>query len=581
MIQRFDPRSDGWGSPSAETVLIGPPGTGKTRAVLDAWLVPALRGLRPNEVLACSFTTAAAGEMRGRLAKASGRDERDLRNVCRTIHSEAYRLVRAQGGPSVIWRDSMAPAAKSLAATPKPDEEQPLLAVQGDEEQDVEVRWERMAEPCTELHAEALRVWALACNLYPDDAGKMELLVERVLRRQGGAGHFRSAEILSELRRYQALKQAAGALDFTDMLLLALDCDPPERQLLIVDEAQDLSPLQVRLIERWQQRSAHLVWVGDPDQGIYAFAGADGHHLTGLIRGGVATVRSLQQSYRVPAAPLDLARSVILRNRDRVDAPYLPSGDAGAVYEVSELAHAIAFVAEMRVEAAAPEQRKTVFVLARSARVLGEYAVELTRAGVPYSNERGGSALRKQGLIAALLAIHSLVQRLRITVGQAKALLKIIPGRPRWPLLRVKKVDAERSLKAVEEGVLLDALPGVDTSALQALGGEEAVLRSLGEGRLEEAEPLLRIAATEGWEALTRPPAVTLTTVHGSKGREADSVLLDCGAPWPTRQAIERGAPGISEEERRLLYVGITRTRDSLCLLRKDPDLYSITCGGR
>jgi DNA helicase-2/ATP-dependent DNA helicase PcrA len=587
-IQAFDPTSDGYGAPAPETLLIGPPGTGKTRAVLEAWLVPALHTLRPHEVLATSFTVAAATEMRERLAKATGLHDRDLFSVCKTTHSEALRLVRVERPGVAIWKPSMAPKGGTLAAAfsardaeeaeeARRHEEAQLLTVQGPPPApptpDVEDRWEAMAKPCAELGAEAIRLWGLARCIWPRDAHDIPRMVERVLVRT--ESRFRNDEITAEIRRLEAMKAAAGAVDFTDMLILALDLPAPRRSLLIVDEAQDLSPLQILLVEHWASSAEHLVWVGDPDQGIFAFAGADGAHLTALIRSGGIAVRSLQRSWRVPAMAHRLARAIILRNADRVDAPYAPADRPGEGYEIRQRGAGVDPDAVSFLETMA--EGGSVFLLARTNARLGEYGVELAEAGIPYRAERGSSPLQLRSMLDALLAIRGLQARRRIGADQARALHKLIPGRPRHAWLLGKKGASESALKALDNGAQLDAGDlvrcGVDADAIEACGTVEEALRAI--GRLEEAEPLLRIVrhADGDWGVLTRPPTITLTNLHCSKGREARAVLLDLACPRKVRSELVRGKAGAVEEERRLLYVGLTRAQDVLGLVRTPDDL--------
>lgn len=544
----LDPETDAYPCGPEQLVLVGPPGTGKTRAVLDLWLAPAVQDGDPKEVLGCSFTKAAAREMLSRLADQTGVDGTTLRQVCRTIHSESLRIVRDSGRPCEVF-DERTRRKKGK---------------EGEEEEEIGGDWESLSNPERDLEAEARRVWTLARHRFPLEhlhGEPVERLISRVIRHDST---FRIDHLSAVVRDLEVRKQTAGQIDFTDMLLGALQLWSPRRRLIVVDEAQDLSPLQILLVQHWAEKAEQLVWVGDPDQGIYAFAGADGHHLTGLIRSGVPA-RRLRRSWRVPVAVHDLARSLILQNRQRIDAPYDPGDRRGDVLELHDQVEAARLCAQERGEC---------FVLARIARALDPYATWLADQGIPFIRERGGpSPLRQTGLVKLVLALHHLVAGHLAPRSAALELVDQLPGRPAGRFFRGTKKACLAALKAetalevgrteIEEagaklGQLLPATPGDWRHVALAL---EAL------GLAEETEGHLRILRNFGPDGLTRTPRIRLTTIHSAKGREADLVVLDLATTRPTQQEIAATSTG-EEGERRVLYVGLTRTRDRLVLVR-------------
>lgn len=565
MIHPFNPARDGYGSGNPVTVLIGPPGCGKTSSVLNSWLIPSLADLGSNDVLACSFTKDAAGEMRDRLSKATNQDEFYLRRACSTIHSESFRLVRLASSGVSVWDASKAKPRKKViqAIAEKTDPEAPP--------EELEDGWEHYAKPCSELRAEAERIWGIARHKWPDDIpplehAKLARYVSRCLAFT--ESRFESSEISAEIRAFEAEKKAVNSIDFTDMLVMALDCDPPWRELLLVDECQDLSNLQIKLIEHWAESSRALAWIGDPDQGIYRFSGADGAHLTGLMgRSDELCVRSLQKSYRVPAAAHRLARAVILRNRMRIDAPYHPADKPGEVFDAEE--HRVPEIAESEA------QSGTVFVLCRTCARIGEYAKDFEEAGIPFANERGSSPMKQTTLVNLVVGLHDIISGRLVGKDQLRAVVNAIPGRPRNSFLLGTKKAAQTAVKALEDGQHLRpgdiGSVGLDRAEIASCGGLTAALEHI--GKIESTLPQLRIVDRAGVQALRREPAITLTTMHASKGREARTVIVDLEAPWPVRKMVRSGDAEEIEAERRVLYVALTRTMHCLVLVRGLDDL--------
>lgn len=563
-IEALDADRDGYPGGPAELVLVGPPGTGKTRSVLQAWLVPAVTAGPCREVLGCSFTRAAAREMRERLARETGLSFRDLQATCKTIHSESLRLSRELGGLSAVYDERRAAQEQPAQEEPPPRPQAKQLELGVQEEEDGEpTGWEALAAPCKELRSEAIRLWTLARHRFPQDLLD-GVPPERLLSRVAAGSTFMLGELAAEVRAIEADKQALGQIDFTDMLLQALRLPAPFRRLIVVDEAQDLSPLQILVIRHWVGHAERLVWVGDPDQGIFAFAGADGTFLTRLIRGGVAS-RSLQRSWRVPRCAHALARELIRLNRDRVDAPYLPAERDGEVVRLKTAAAALRL-------ALAVQDGSSAFVLSHTGRGLAPYAQWFCEQGVPFSQERGGSSpLRQRKLVQTVVAILCLIRRQQVPAESARALIDVLPGRPRgtW-FSRTKKAAQVAIQEAVNSGTSMSAdelrNAGVRLDRLLPEPSIEAALKRI--KLYDQAIPLLRIVECHSGDigALTSPPRITLTTIHGSKGREADHVVLDLACPTAAKRELLASREG-EEGKRRVLYVGITRTRQTLILV--------------
>lgn len=514
-------------------LLLGPPGTGKSTRAADGWIVPALAdGVAPDQILACSFTNAASKTLADRilaefekLPKKYRRKvhAQDLERISSTIHSEAFRLLKRS-------RPSDPPGV--LADGPRLAEDQEDVLA------------------CSDRRQAARRVWELARHrCVPVE--EISTLV---------APQFAVAEIKREIAAYEDEKRRAGKIDFADMLTLALDCEPEERELLLVDEAQDLTPLEWDLVSHWASASRRVVVIGDPDQAIYGWAGATPDRLLELPSHGFA-VRRLEVSRRVPRLPHALARQLILQNRDRIESPYLPAGNDGRVSEF-DLSEAIA-AAEAGMRAG-----RTVFVLARTARGLGRYARALADRGVPFCHERGRSPIQDETAVNVAQVLVGLrsggsVERLAV-----RALVKSLPAvGAAFGTLGSRTAAIERL-----DG---DARPRLAASDLRTMGfsfyaltGTPTLRDSLVRANVTPgvADALALLVEKHGDGVLTATPLVTLTTIHGAKGREAALVLVDLTATKAIRRAIS-DREGM-ESERRVLYVGTTRTLDELLLVR-------------
>uniref|UniRef100_A0A6M3KT72 DNA 3'-5' helicase n=1 Tax=viral metagenome TaxID=1070528 RepID=A0A6M3KT72_9ZZZZ len=546
----LDKDADGYVLGPKSMVLIGPPGCGKTTAALNSWLLPGISDAGPDAILGCSFTKAAAGEMRQKLAKASGIGYRDTRNTVRTIHSESLRLLRANGHPGVVYDEK---AKKEKKTTSKIEDDDPE-----------DYGRDAMGTPCKALRDESRRIWRIVRHKYPDDLGQP---IDRLISREAGRAKFSIQDMAAEVRAYEGEKRQLGHIDFEDMLILALDVPSPDRALLVIDEAQDLSPLQLRVTGHWAERTDRLVWIGDPDQGIYTFSGADGDFLKQKIRAG-SEVRRLAQGYRCPAPVRNLARNLIVQGDDREDADYLAAEHGGRVVFLDRPEDGA------RLGAASDG---TVFFLSRTGKGLAGYARMLAESGVPFLQERGGSSpLRETSLANAIIALHYLLQKRDVPVESAIHLLNLLKYRDGWYAARGDMGKAKEELKRMAKNgrktIDYYDLSEMGLRVNKLVGGTDDV--SIALDRMKLADPdgfLLRIYQRSGVSGLIERPKITLTTIHSSKGREADTVILDRNCPFPSRKEIGSGREGWNGELR-VLYVGITRTKRDLCMIRAESE---------
>ena len=547
----LDLRTDGFGVGPKRLVIFGPPGTGKTRAALDGWIVPALRsGCTPGEILACSYTNAAADELSARMARALPDVDADELGWCSsTIHAEARRTL-----PDHLRLDVLKEKKQRLSEDELEDEEEGSA---------------KLGSGDRKLLTAALTVWdyVRATVAHGETTLARVESVRHVFAQDRRLADFSDEEIAAEIETYEKQKQAAKKIDFADMLELSANYGlVPYRRLLIVDEAQDLSMLQWVTVQRWIDAAEHVVLIADPDQAIHEWSGADPRPILRYARSSGWAVRRLAKSHRVPRRPHRLARRLILQDTTRLDAPYDPADHDGQVLE-AELREVVDALEE------AARRRTPTLVLARSKRLLGaRLGYELVRRGVPHTSERGYSPLGAPKVVAAARAILDL----RRGMARAEDVGHLIEALPkRGYMSRLKKEIVYQVQELWPAGALvrpasLEAI-GVQVRSLLAMSFEDALRALQGDkggtakGR-DRAGALALLVEQHGEDVLREAPSVVLTTLHASKGREASLVVLDLAMPKAVAHTLADGAA--IPAERRLLYVGLTRTKDRLLLLR-------------
>jgi DNA helicase II / ATP-dependent DNA helicase PcrA len=528
------------------TALSGPvcvlagAGTGKTRAITHRIAYGVLIGaVDPRRVLAVTFTTRAAGELRGRL-RLLGVDGIQAR----TFHSAAFRQARffwpkviGSELPKVI--ESKVPALREAAGRCRVGADHTVLR---------------------DLAGEI--EWAKVSNVSPEDYATLAQLAGREV-----AGV--DLEVVARVYgTYQQVCTERRVIDLEDVLLTAvslLDTHPGVAEQVraqyahfVVDEYQDVSPLQQRLLELWLGGRDDVCVVGDANQTIYSFAGARPDYLLGFPdRYPEATVIRLVRNYRSTPQVITVANRILAQTTGKaaqhriVLRAQLPDGPAPTFSEYADEIDEAAAVADriVRLTAAGTLPRE-IAVLFRVNAQSEAYEQALAEKDVPYV-VRGAERFFD-----------------RAEVRQAAMLLR----------------GAARANGATEpkEGLVAD-VQGV----LATLGWTATAPSAKGAAR-ERWESLAALMALAEEVAGTRPDAglaefsaeldaraaaqhapsadgVTLASLHAAKGLEWDAVFI-VGAQEGTIPISLADTPAEVEEERRLLYVGVTRAREQLHL---------------
>ena len=527
-------------------------GTGKTRAITYriAYGV-AVGAYQPTQVLAVTFTARAAGEMRSRLA--------DLGVVgaqARTFHSAALRQL------TYFWPTAIGGR--------RPEIETFKGRLVGIAAHRLGLSTDRAL--IRDLSAEV--EWAKVTMTLPEDYAQQTAALRR-----DPPGGLEAATVAQVLAAYEEAKTERGVIDFEDVLLLMvgilLDREDIADQVrgqykhFVVDEYQDVSPLQQRLLDLWLGRRRQLCVVGDVSQTIYSFTGATPDFLTGFASryAGARTVR-LSRDYRSTPQVVSLANRVLSRSRRGGGALVLPAGAVELVAQrpsgpavrfesydddVAEAAGVVEHVGRLR-SAGVPLSGIAVLYRTNSQSEAIEQA--LSDAGIGYLVRGGERFFERDEVKRAVVMLRAAARTERAELtGDVGADTRMVLGREGWserpPAPRGAVRERWDSLNAIVElADELGAKRGADLDGLVAELGERAAAQNA--------------PTVEG---------VTLSSLHAAKGLEWDAVLLVGASEGLLPISLAEG-PAAIEEERRLLYVGVTRAREHLvvsCARARNP----------
>ncbi|MFJ9586232.1 ATP-dependent DNA helicase UvrD2 [Streptomyces acidicola] len=515
-------------------------GTGKTRAITHRIAYGVRAGiLHPSSVLAVTFTNRAAGEMRGRLRQlgASGVQ-------ARTFHSAALRQLqyfwpKAVGGsmPRIIDRKIQIVADAAAACRIRLDRNE-LRDVTGEIE------------------------WSKVTRTVPADYAA-------VADKHGREAPRDPAEIAQLYAAYEDLKRDRAVIDFEDVLLLTVGILQDRRDIteqvrrqyqhFVVDEYQDVSPLQQRLLELWLGERDDLCVVGDASQTIYSFTGATPDHLLDFrIRHPGATVVKLVRDYRSSPQVVHLANGLLAQARGRAAEHRLelisqrgPGPEPVYTEYADEPAEAEGAARRIRDLIASGVPASEIAVLFRTNAQSETYEQALADAGVPYQLRGAERFFDRPEVRKAGVALRGAAR-----FGANDVLLD-------------DTVDLPSQVRAVLSGEGWTSKPPAGSGAVRERWESLAALVNLAQD-FAAAKPDATLGdlvaeLDERANAQHAPTVqgVTLASLHSAKGLEWDVVFL-VGVAEGMMPITYAKTDEQVEEERRLLYVGITRARERL-----------------
>ncbi len=518
ILQGLDPEQQ-----EAVTSIRGPvsviagAGTGKTRVITHRIAYAIEAGVTDqSKTLALTFTARAAGEMRARLRSLG------VPNVsARTFHSAALKQLM------YFWPYSFG------GAFPK------LLTSKAGFMSEAMGRSDTFLAPgATTLRELASEIeWAKAGEFGAEMYQEAAIAASRTLRIPNGKSDRENfAEIAKVYDAYETLKRQERVIDFEDVLLLTvgmLEEDRPVRERIrdqyryfTVDEYQDVSPLQQRLLNLWLGNRNDICVVGDAAQTIYSFAGATSNFLLGFKgRFPEAKIIHLTRGYRSTPEIIQMANRVLSQSESHGDQKLVSMNTHGENFELEKYSSPASEAVKVVERIAQLDRKKiSVAILSRTNQQLDLFEREL----------------RAQGIESQLKSTERFFDR--VDVRDAMKVIRsasVIPDDVNWlrdleSVLRpFGDADYIRALKTLAADMHADGAPTMRT-----------FLRELEERADQNNPPPL--------------PGVVLSTLHAAKGLEWDHVFL-VGVNDGTLPLNSES--NSLEEERRLFYVGLTRAK--------------------
>jgi ATP-dependent DNA helicase UvrD/PcrA len=526
--------------------VIAGAGTGKTRAITHRIAYAVATGVvQPQHVLAVTFTTRAAGELRARLRQLGGQAAAMDLVTARTFHAAALRQLshfwpRTVGGPPPAVLDSKTGLLSEAARRSK-----------------VRAGLPELRDVATEIE------WCKVTQLRPED-------YPAAASRHGRVPPLASSTVARLFAAYEQLRAERNLADFESVLELTAAILAEHRvaaaqvrdryRYFVVDEYQDVNPLQKLLLDTWAGGRDDVCVVGDPRQTIYSFTGATSAYLTGfpaeyphaavlrLVRNYRSTPQVVSLANRLTTAPT--RRGLRLGTGASGPPPLEAQRDGGPAPEFTqysdETAEAAAVASRVRRLAAGGTPAHEVAVLVRTNSQTERFERAFAAAGVP-CQVRGAQRFFDRAEVRQAMGL------LRAAAKSAEA---------GDPLTQARHVLAGLGLSgqrppgrgaAAERWESLAVLDGLIEELCAA--APEADLAGV------SAELARRAAA----EQAPRGLGVTVASLHAAKGLEWEVVFLP-GLTDGNLPIIHAESEEALAEERRLLYVGVTRARRQVLL---------------
>jgi len=490
-----------------KTIILGPPGTGKTTTLLNLVDQFLKDGVRPRQIGYFSFTRKAANEAADRAAEKFNLDKENDLPFFRTLHSFAFNQLG-------MTKEKMM----------KPED------------------YKEFGEKCG--IPIKIAKFSDSDGTFNSDNEYLTIINTAAVKRMDLLEYYDSRQNILDIERntlfllseeLKKFKKEKGLKDFNDLLEdFILKENLVTFEVLFIDEAQDLSLIQWEMVRKIWQLARKTYIAGDDDQAIFKWAGADVDHFIALKQ-EVDNIKVLDQSYRIPGGPIhELSQKIISKVQKRFDKEYKPRTEQGLLKRYSDITQV--------------DMSKGNWLVLSSANYFLEDARDLCELQGWYYQYKGRNSVplklllalnnweawRKGGLLNHL-EIKNIYEYLGSNVLEGFRKGKTLHSEEKYSLQ-----DCKDKHGLITNEVWYESFEGLDTIT----------------------ENYIRNMRANG-EMINKNPRIIMSTIHGAKGGEADKVLLMQDL---TNAALETFSYD-PDELHRLFYTGATRAKKELHVL--------------
>ncbi len=481
------------------TIIYGPPGTGKTHTLLEDVEI-FLEATPPDKIGYFTFSKNAAEEGKQRAASKFKLSFDDL-PYFQTLHSFCFTqlgLARDQVMKEKHYKELGEKMGLEIEGTQQDEDHDSVFYSKNPYIQLINIARSKEIDPVKYYHLTDNQQVSL---------NKLKIISE-------------------ELERY---KLEHGLIDFPDMIEKFLAAgEPPKLRVMFVDEAQDLSLIQWKLVRRIEQAATDSFIAGDDDQGIYKWNGAHVNTFINLE----GTRKILEQSHRVPQKPFVLANKIINRVRNRVEKKYYPKDTEGSVNRCQSL-YDVDFT------------KGKWLVLATANYMLGDIGDVLDEKGLYW--QRRKATPRVKNIYEIIQKWDELKTGVPMHFNDCKKIFN-----------KMNKNWDKKLFKAMVKDQFYDIDTLKDKYGLQTEADWQEALDELGNEDIRKISKLIKAG-----EDLSGTPRISISTIHGVKGNERENVVINTELSGAAYDEYQKNP----DDTHRLFYVACTRTENNLFII--------------